>query len=146
MVHTEIEGGNSSDFAHRIFQYHYRIRDKFDVPVETIAVFTGDRKQRRSCEYLEQGIHTSIHFRYLSYQIFDNSATELLDCDNIFAYIVVACQKALLEGKVPEVELAEDRSTIVRALLSSKKYDKERIMHFLFFLKSFIFGNSFNNL
>jgi hypothetical protein len=139
MVHTEIEGGNSSDFAHRIFQYHYRIRDKFDVPVETIAVFTGDRKQRRPCEYLEQGIHTSIHFKYLSFQIFDNSATELLDCDNIFAYIVVACQKALLEGKVAEEELAADRSTIVRALLASKKYDKERIMHFLFFLKSFIF-------
>ncbi|MDH5826436.1 hypothetical protein [Sphingobacterium faecium] len=47
--------------------------------------------------------------------------------------------RAKIENYSPEEELAEDRSTIVRALLASKKYDKERIMHFLFFLKSFIF-------
>ena len=41
LVHTEIEGGNDIAFSHRIFQYHYRLLDRYRVPVETIAIFTG---------------------------------------------------------------------------------------------------------
>ncbi|WP_293943039.1 MULTISPECIES: hypothetical protein [unclassified Sphingobacterium] len=59
--------------------------------------------------------------------------------DNIFAYIVLACQKSLQEDKLPEEELAEQRSTIARALIHTNKYSKDRIMSFLIFLKSFLF-------
>ncbi|WP_140937590.1 RpnC/YadD family protein [Sphingobacterium lumbrici] len=139
LVNVEIEGGSSRDFPFRFFQYHYRILDRYEVPVESIAVFTGSHRQRRSSMYRHEGIRTSIEFRYLSYHIFDNSEEELLKTDNIFGYIVLACQKALLEGKVAEEELSEHRSTIARALLGSKKYDKDRIISFLGFLKNFIF-------
>ena len=59
--------------------------------------------------------------------------------DNIFALIVAACQKALLEGKVPEEELGEERTAIARALLLQKRYDKDRILSFLGFLKNIIY-------
>ncbi|QIH31619.1 hypothetical protein [Sphingobacterium sp. DR205] len=95
LVHTEIEGGNDAGFLHRIFQYHYRLLDRYRVPVETIAIFTGDRGQRRPAVYGYSMFRTSLEFRYLSYQIFDHSEEELLVMDNIFAYIVLACQKSL---------------------------------------------------
>ncbi|GGH20676.1 hypothetical protein FAZ19_09630 [Sphingobacterium alkalisoli] len=139
LVNIEIEGGSSKEFPFRFFQYHYRILDRYEVPVESIAVFTGDHRQHRPSLYRHDGIRTSIEFRYLSYHIFDNSEEELLKTDNIFGYIVLACQKALLEGRVAEEELAEHRSTIARALIGSKKYDKDRIISFLGFLKNFLF-------
>ncbi len=37
--------------------------------------------------------------------------------ENPFSLIVLACQKALLEGKVPEKELGRERLTIAKALL-----------------------------
>lgn len=107
LVNTEIEGGHDSDFSHRIFQYFYRLLDRYRVPVETIAVFTGGRSQPCTDEYHFAVFRTSIRFQYLSYQIFDHDESELLDMDNIFAYIVLACQKALDEDKIPEQELAE---------------------------------------
>ena len=73
LVHTEIEGGSQGDFAFRIYQYHYRLLDRYGVPVETIAVFTGDRKQRSPSEYRHRVIDTQIDFRYRSYHIFDHS-------------------------------------------------------------------------
>ncbi|SEK24417.1 RpnC/YadD family protein [Parapedobacter koreensis] len=138
LLHTEIEGGSQEDFAFRIFQYHYRILDRYRVPVETIAVFTGDKNQHKPSEYVHRGIDTSIHFRYRAYHIFDNDEAELLQMDNAFALIVVACQKALLEGKVPDKELSEDRLTIARALLRHD-YDHDRIISFLVFLKNFLY-------
>ncbi|MGK6351616.1 hypothetical protein [Parapedobacter sp. DT-150] len=138
LLHTEIEGGNQVDFAFRLFQYHYRLLDRYRVPVETIAVFTGRKSQRRPSEYWHQGIRTTIHFRYLAYQIFDHAEEELLAMENPFSLIVLACQKALLEGKVPDEELGEDRLTIAKALLRYE-YDRDRITSFLVFLKNFIF-------
>lgn len=59
--------------------------------------------------------------------------------DNPFALIVLAAQKALLINKIPEIELAEQRLTIARALIKTKKYNNEQIRRFLFFLKTFIY-------
>ncbi|MCY4781198.1 hypothetical protein ORI89_16165 [Sphingobacterium sp. UT-1RO-CII-1] len=139
LAHTEIEGGNDDGFPYRMFQYHYRLLDRYRVPVETIAVFTGGPAQGRPGEYSYFVFGTSLTFRYLTYQIFDHQEDELLVMDNIFAYIVLACQKALSENKIAEEELAEQRSTIARALIETNKYSKDRIMSFLVFLKSFLF-------
>jgi hypothetical protein len=57
--------------------------------------------------------------------------------DNPFALIVLACQKSLSEGKVPDKELGEDRLTIAKTLLH-RNYDHDRIISFLTFLKNFI--------
>ena len=32
LVHTEIEGGSQEDFARRMFQYYYRLLDRFRTP------------------------------------------------------------------------------------------------------------------
>lgn len=42
LINTELEGGNDHDFAKRIYQYHYRIWDRYSISVATIAIFTGD--------------------------------------------------------------------------------------------------------
>ena len=85
LVHTEIEGGRSKEFALRMFQYHYRLLDLYQIPVETIAVFTGGRNQPRPsvCQY--DVMDTSLDFRYRAYHIFDHDQQELLKGGNIFA-------------------------------------------------------------
>lgn len=140
LVHTEIEGGRQEEFAFRMFQYHYRLMDRNEGSVETIAVFTGDKAQPCPSEYRHQVIDTKIHFEYRAYHIFDHTDAALLAMDNAFALIVLACQKALLEGKVPEEELGENRLTIARALLRHS-YNHDRIVSFLVFLKSFLYIN-----
>ncbi|WP_257666771.1 hypothetical protein [Parapedobacter tibetensis] len=139
LLNTEIEGGNDAEFAERIYEYNYRIWDRYRIAVATIAVFTGGHSQPKPDEYRREVLDTTISFRYRTYHIFDHTEEELLTKDNAFALIVLACQKALLEGKVPESELGEGRSTIARALIASGQYDKDRIVSFLVFLKNFIY-------
>ena len=139
LVHVEIEGASKEAFLARLFTYHYRLLDRFHVPVETIVLYTTDKRQKVKREYHYQVIKTEIRFRFLGYHIFDHSKEALLSMDNIFALVVLACQQALNEGKLWEEELALHRLTIARSLLKNGKYGKDRILRFLYFLKNFIF-------
>ncbi|MDM8176070.1 hypothetical protein FKG96_18345 [Olivibacter sp. LS-1] len=138
LINTELEGGNDQDFAKRIYQYHYRIWDRYNISVATVAVFTGDRNQKRPKEYWHQILDTTISFRYRAYHIFDNDEEELLLMDNPFSLVVLACQKSLLEGKIPDEVLGNERLVIAKALIAHK-YDRDRILSFLVFLKNFIY-------
>ncbi|MBB5436939.1 hypothetical protein HDC92_000603 [Pedobacter sp. AK017] len=138
LLNVEIEGGNDPDFAYRLYQYNYRIRDRYKVSVAAIAVFTGDQRQARPAEYKDQLLGTKLSFKYLTYHVFDHSQAILLEKQNPFALITLACQNALLEGKIPDEELGINRLAIARKLLSYN-YNHDRIISFLVFLKNFIF-------
>jgi len=139
LVHLEIEGGNSAKFPARMFQYFIRIYDRYGVDIAALAVFTGNEKQKRPNVFQKSFLGTEICYRYNAYHILDHSEAELLARDNPFSLIVLAAQKALLMGKIPEQELAEHRLTVAKALIYSKKYDHERIVRFLYFLKRFVY-------
>lgn len=62
--------------------------------------------------------------------------------DNIFALIVLMCQKALDEGEEPDEKLGKGRLTIARAL-PGHNYEHARISNFLVFLKTFYYTASY---
>lgn len=138
LVHIEIQDGATKNFPKRMFQYYYRILDRFEVEVAALAVFTGGKNQKSVAQYRNDFLGTKIVYEYNVYHILDHTEEQLLAMDNRFALVILAAQKALLAGKIPEAELAEQRLTIARALIESRRYDIEEIRRFLFFLKTFI--------
>lgn len=125
-----------------MLQYWYRICDHYGVDITALAIFTGNKRQQHPDTFHKTFMGTEITYRYNAYHIFDYSETELLAMDNPFALIVLAAQKALLQGKVPEEKLASHRLTVARALIQSKKFGHNKIKRLLLFLKSFIYiGN-----
>ncbi|WP_229215870.1 hypothetical protein [Dyadobacter frigoris] len=139
LVHIEIQDGAIKNFAQRMFQYYYRILDRFEVEVAALAVFTGKQDQKQPSEYRKDFLGTEIIYKYNSYHIFDHTEDQLLSMDNLFALVILTAQKVSLSFKIPESELGEQRLGIVRALVESKRYDNEKIRRFLFFLKTFIY-------
>jgi hypothetical protein len=112
------------------------------VDITALAIFTGNKRQQRPDTFHKTFMGTEITYRYNAYHIFDHSEAELLAMDNPFALIVLAAQKALLQGKVPEETLAGHRLTVARALIRSNKFSHKRIEKLLFFLKNFLYiGN-----
>ena len=138
LIHLEIQGEGTQDFAARMFQYWYRIYDRYNVDIIALAVFTGGKNQKRPGYFYKSFLGTEIHYKYNAYHILDHTENQLLGMENPFALIVLAAQKVLLIGKIPEDELAEQRLTIARALIASKRYNNEQIRRFLYFLKTFI--------
>jgi hypothetical protein len=138
LIHIEIEAVAGKNFSKRMFQYYYRILDRFDVEIVALAVFTGLKNQNQDTFYQKNFLGTRITYEYNAYGIQQHSEKELLAMNNPFAFIVLAAQKALLMGKIPEEELGEQRLTIARALIQTEQYDNEQIKRFLYFLKTFV--------
>ncbi|MBE9461200.1 hypothetical protein IEE83_04825 [Dyadobacter sp. UP-52] len=138
LIHIEIQAQNDQQFSKRMFQYFYRIYDRYNMPVTALAVFTGAAKSLSESTFHYRFLGTELVYKYNNYHIMDHSEEQLLVMDNPFALIVLAAQKALLADKIPEWELAEHRLTIARALIGSKKYSGEKVKRFLYFLKTFI--------
>src|SRR6266508_3710701 len=55
LIHIEIQSQNQTDFAQRMFQYHYRLRDRFEHAVVSIAMLADDRPNWRPETY-EMGL------------------------------------------------------------------------------------------
>jgi len=140
LIHIEIQAQNGPNFSKRMFQYFYRIYDRYDVPITALAVFTGAALPDNSnAAFQYQYLDTSLDYKFKVYHILDHSEEQLLAMDNPFSLIVLAAQKALVADKIPQHELAQHRLTIAKALIESKRYDNEQIRRFLFFLKTFIY-------
>lgn len=138
LIHLEIQGEKTDNFAFRMFQYWYRIYDRFETDIIALAVFTGGKNQKRPNHFHKSFLGTEIRYKYNTYHILDHTERQLLSMKNPFALIILAAQKALLADKIPEQELGEQRLTIARALIESKQYDNEQIRRFLYFLKTFL--------
>jgi len=139
LVHVEIEGGRGEDFTFRMFQYYYRILDRHKgMPIEAIAFFTGNKKQPLPSAYSQSAISTGIKFWFHTYHVMAHSEEQLLAMDNVFAFVVLACQKALQEGKIPDGDLGRERLAIARELFR-RNYGRDRIIGLLHFLKNFLY-------
>lgn len=139
LIHLEIQDRNDKHFAKRMFQYFYRIYDRYDVPITALAIFTGNHFQNQAECFNHDFLGTKITYEYNTYHILAHTEEELLAMNNPFALIVLAAQKALFTGKISEEELGQQRLMIARTLIQSKKYDNEQIRRFLFFLKTFVY-------
>lgn len=139
LVHIEIQGGAAKVFPERMFRYWYRIYDRYAAHITALAVLTGNKSQKRSNKFFKSFLGTEISYKYNLIHILDYSQEELLAMENPFSLVVLAAQKALLRGRVPEEELAAHRLTIAKALLSSKKFTHRQIEKFLLFLKNFLY-------
>jgi predicted transposase YdaD len=144
LVHLEIQAQNTKAFSFRMFQYHYRLLDRFGVQVVSLVVFTGRKSQQQPGEFKMGSLGTEIIYRYKTYQIFDHTELQLLNMDNPFALIVIAAQKALRENKIPEEELNKERTIIAKAILANKTYDHKKIRKLIIFLKNFLYVENKN--
>ncbi len=81
-MHIEIQGGSTKDFPKRMFQYWYRIYDRYTVDVAALAIFTGNGQQKRPSQFYKSYLGTKILYEYNVYHIFDHIETELLAMEN----------------------------------------------------------------
>jgi predicted transposase YdaD len=139
LVHIEIQGKNQQKFAERMFEYWYRIYDRYKVNVASLAVFTGSKKEALPSQFSKSYLRTHVAFEFPVYHIFDHTEEELLAMENPFSIVIVAAQKASMRGKVPEQELSGQRLILAKELINKGIYDHEKIIKFLTFLKNYIF-------
>ena len=138
LVHVEVQGHSDPLFAERMFQYYYRILDRYQRPVTAIAIFTGARGRSMPNYYEYDFLGTYHLYRYNTFCLLDCPDEILSTSDNPFALVVLAAKMALLKGKIPEIELKDRKLLIAKLLLQKGTFSRKKIDAILTFLNNYI--------
>jgi hypothetical protein len=94
LIHVEVQGETETDFPARMFVYNYRLRDRYAVPVVSLAVFTDTVAGYRPDCHRDARWGCRVVFRFPTAKLLDWSAPRrwrmLENSDNVFALVVMA--------------------------------------------------------
>ncbi len=94
LIHIEVQGDPETVFAERMFTYHYKIRDVYQVPVASLAVLADADRGFRPTQFSAALWNCDIQFRFPTVKLLDYAEperwAELEASDNVFALVVMA--------------------------------------------------------
>jgi hypothetical protein len=104
LIHAEIQNQEESDFSKRIFVYYYRLLDRYDRPIVSLAILGDDRKSWRPQPYQAELWGCEVNFRFPIVKLMDYESrwAELEASVNPFAIVVMAHLKTKETRKDPE--------------------------------------------
>jgi hypothetical protein len=127
-IHVEVQGTKQTEFAKRMFVYNYRIYDRYDKPVASLAVLADEQANWRP-DYFSYGVlgsETSIRFPIAKLTDYHDKVNELLAADNSFA-VVTATHILTQRTRKNDEERYKAKQLLVR-LLYQRKWDKQRVI------------------
>ena len=92
LIHIEIQGQRDPDFPKRMYVYNYRLFDRYDRPVVSLAMLTDASPTWRPMRYAYSlwGCRVSLVFPVVKVRAYRERWAELEASDNPFATVVMA--------------------------------------------------------
>ena len=144
LIHIEVQGNTDANFGHRMFQYFYRIYDKYERPITAFAILTDRNKKFRPQTYEQDFLGTTLRYSFNLFKILEQKEQALLESSNPFAMVILTVLAALKKGKLTENELLTEKIALAKRLLA-KDFSKNHIRVLMNFLKLYIrFENTEN--
>ena len=96
LIHVEVQSDRDAEFPLRMFVYHYRIFDRYNRAVASLAVLADDDPNWRPSEFRQDLFGCEVGLRFPAVKLLDFAAkdAELEASDNPFAKVVLAHLKA----------------------------------------------------
>lgn len=127
LIHVEIQGTSEADFPARMFRYHYRLRDRYNMDVVNLAVLTDTSGAFRpqTFTYSRWGCDLRFEFPMVKLMDWESRWAELEASDNLFALVVMAQLKAkrLTDGEARR----QAKISLIRQMYE-RGYDREQIL------------------
>jgi hypothetical protein len=134
LIHVEIQNQEESAFGERIFVYYYRLRDKYDLPIVSLAILGDERDSWRPQSFDDELWGCEVSFRFPIIKLLDYQPqwAELEASLNPFAIVVMAHLKTKETRKQP-LERKEWKFRLTR-LLYERGYERQDIINLFRFI------------
>jgi len=129
-IHIEVQSTRRSDFARRMFVYNYRIFDKYDKPVASLAILADRDRQWRpnSWGFAFAGSKHALEFSIVKLIDYEPTIDELLTLDNAFGLLTAA--HLLTQTRRKNEERYHAKLRLIR-LLYERQWERKRIVELL---------------
>ncbi len=131
-IHVEIQGGHDSVFAKRMFVYNYRIFERYDRPVASLAVLADDSRDWRPNVYGYELFGCRHFLEYPLVKLIDQAGRldALLEDPNPFAIVTAA--HLLTRQTRGDAERRYAAKWRLTRLLYERDWDRQRIIDLYF--------------
>lgn len=145
LIHVEVQGYQDIQFAARMFEYMYRIRDKYQQPVTGLAIYTDWNRRYHYTQFVETFLGTEVIYRFNTYVLRDHTLKILAQDANPFAAVMEAAWQHFGKKKNDD-QLYSTKLDLIKRLLN-RRVSREKIVNIINFIKYFVpFTNSENLL
>jgi hypothetical protein len=90
LIHIEMQAKADKDLSEQMFRYFYRIYDRFDRDVHTIALIMDDKRSERPEHFHYSFLETKVDYQYDVYNFNSQDIVYLEQSTNPFAVAVIA--------------------------------------------------------
>jgi hypothetical protein len=134
LVHIEIQNQEESRFGERIFVYYYRLRDKYDLPIVSLAILGDERETWRPQPFQTELWGCRVQFEFPIVKLLDYMPlwTELEANRNPFAIAVMAHLKTK-ETRNDAMARKEWKFKLTRSLYE-RGYERQDILNLFRFI------------
>lgn len=96
LIHIEVQSQEESNFSERMFVYNYRLRDRYNRAIASLAVLSDARPSWRPGEFQSELWGCAINFKFPAVKLLDyrQEWQALERSDNPFATVIMAHLKA----------------------------------------------------
>jgi len=134
MAHVEIQGQYESGFAKRMYVYNYRLFDRYDKKIVSLAILTDDRKKWKPRKYGYElwNFKVSIEFPAVKLLDYQDDFDMLAQNSNPFAIVVMAHIKTITTRKEPDKRFRWKLNII--KMLYERGYTRRSVLNLLRFI------------
>ena len=134
LIHLEVQAQEESDFAKRMYSYNYRIFDRYDRPVASIAVLGDEGINWRPHQFGYNLFDCEVNFQFPIIKLLEykQRQADLLASRNPFATVVMA-HLAALETRNNRLERKQQKLALVRRLYE-QGLERENIINLFKFI------------
>jgi hypothetical protein len=134
LIHIEVQSQEETDFAERMFVYHYRIFDRYKRKVASLAVLGDERSNWRPSQYGYQLWSSEIRFNFPVVKLLDysNQWSALEASRNPFAIVVMAHLTAQ-ETRNNRLRRKELKFALIRRLYE-QGFAREDVVNLFYFI------------
>ncbi|QEC52637.1 hypothetical protein [Anseongella ginsenosidimutans] len=138
LTHIEVQGQRGrEEFTKRMHRYWYRVKDKYRIPVTSLAILTDNNKSFRPGIYTEECLGTSLIYKFNSYKILDQDEEMLRANSNPFALIILTTLLYIKNKNQGGYELLNMKRDLLKEMLG-RNLDKIRQRAVFNFLNHFV--------
>jgi hypothetical protein len=137
LIHIEVQGYYEKDFGKRMFQYFYRLLDRYDKPVTALAIFTDSNPTFKPDNYHYRFLGTAAGFQFNTYKILEKNEEDLMADKNPFAMVVLTVLTALKSKKWDDDSLLSLKIDLFKRMYN-RQMEKKTTQALATFLKLYV--------
>ena len=117
MIHVEVQSQREKDFQKRMFIYYYRLLDRYNKPLVSIAILGDQQPRWRPSEFAQAAFGCGVKFSFPIVKLldFEDKLDELERSENLFASVILAHLMTIRTTRNPDSRYAW-KLRIVRTL------------------------------